>query len=187
MPDFEYSDGKEIINRSDIVEKLSTNPHHLYLIPTVMTGPNSKINKMIENSMKAESNLLSVNNGVIFNKNFAFRGKVSEGDVKNSIAKCMSAGTFGNASNPFKELTSSFNKKSCYVKNKKEETFANLTTLTNNSGITDSLKRIQDRFCKIYKTRAWVSNYVGQGMGEGEFSEASSNLQEVIQAYSDSI
>ena len=44
MPDFEYTDGTEIINRSDIVEKLRTNPNHKFLIPTVMTGPFSNLN-----------------------------------------------------------------------------------------------------------------------------------------------
>lgn len=179
MPEFEYIDGKQMINTSNLTEKLISNPRQIFVIPTVTTSPKSKLSSIIENSMKNESNLLSVSNGIMFNKHFAFKGNV-EGDVENAIAKCMSAGTFKSANY---QPTSSFSRKSCFVKNKLEESFVNLTTLTNNSGISQSFQMLLDRFVKHFSRRAFLHIYTGEGMDQMEFTEAESSLNDLISVY----
>ncbi|KAI3378393.1 hypothetical protein SNEBB_000152, partial [Seison nebaliae] len=48
--------------------------------------------------------------------------------------------------------------------------------LANSTAIGEVWRRLDDKFDQMYKRRAYVHWYVGEGMEEGEFSEARENL-----------
>lgn len=47
-----------------------------------------------------------------------------------------------------------------------------VTMVSNNTAIKESWKVITRKFALMYKKRAFVHHYVGEGMEEGEFEEA---------------
>ncbi len=44
-------------------------------------------------------------------------------------------------------------------------------------------KRIRDGFSGMFRRKAYLHWYIGEGMDEGEFSEADSNLTDLISEY----
>eukprot|EP00040_Diaphanoeca_grandis_P043976 m.10911 g.10911 ORF g.10911 m.10911 type:complete len:465 (-) comp8553_c0_seq1:56-1450(-) len=59
-----------------------------------------------------------------------------------------------------------------------------LLTLSNNTCIVESFKSIEDRFLKLYRSRAYVHHYFDEGMNKDEFSLAHSSLKDLIANYS---
>lgn len=48
--------------------------------------------------------------------------------------------------------------------------------ITNSTAIGDVVSRMDHKFDLMYRKRAFVHHYVGEGMEEGEFAEARENL-----------
>merc|ERR1712032_1303132 len=60
---------------------------------------------------------------------------------------------------------------------------AHATFVGNNSSIQEVFKRISERFTAIFRRRAFLSWYTGEGMDEMEFTEAEANMNDLISEY----
>lgn len=58
-----------------------------------------------------------------------------------------------------------------------------VTMLSNSTAIRDTWQRLVHKFDLMYKKRAFVHHYVGEGMEEGEFAEARGNLTALCMDY----
>jgi hypothetical protein len=57
------------------------------------------------------------------------------------------------------------------------------TFICNSTSIQSLFKRIGDQFSAMYRRKAFVHWYTGEGMDELEFAEAESNLQDLVSEY----
>jgi len=57
------------------------------------------------------------------------------------------------------------------------------TFVGNNTAIKDVWQRIQDQFAAMFSRKAFLHWYTGEGMDEMEFTEAESNMQDLIAEY----
>lgn len=57
------------------------------------------------------------------------------------------------------------------------------TFICNSTSIQSLFKRIGEQFSAMYRRKAFVHWYTGEGMDELEFSEAESNLVDLCQEY----
>ncbi|VDL59601.1 unnamed protein product [Hymenolepis diminuta] len=58
-----------------------------------------------------------------------------------------------------------------------------VTFIGNNTAIQDIFKRIVDQFSAMYKRRAFLHWYTGEGMEESEFEEAKTNIEDLNSEY----
>lgn len=58
-----------------------------------------------------------------------------------------------------------------------------VTFMGNSTAIQDVFKRISEQFSAMFKRKAFLHWYTGEGMDEMEFTEAESNLQDLIAEY----
>jgi len=57
------------------------------------------------------------------------------------------------------------------------------TLLANSTSQQSSFQKILDDFRKMHKAKAYLHWYTGEGMDSDEFSEAASNLEDLISEY----
>jgi len=57
------------------------------------------------------------------------------------------------------------------------------TFLANTTAIREVFKRVHDQFSLMFKRKAFLHWYTGEGMDEMEFSEADSNMNDLIEEY----
>ncbi|GJQ80687.1 hypothetical protein Trydic_g18521, partial [Trypoxylus dichotomus] len=58
-----------------------------------------------------------------------------------------------------------------------------VTMLSNSTAIKEAWERLLHKYIKMFKKRAFVHHYVGEGMEEGEFVDAKENLAALILDY----
>lgn len=57
------------------------------------------------------------------------------------------------------------------------------TFLGNSTAIQETFKRIGEQFTAMYRRKAWLHWYTQEGMDEMEFTEAESNMNDLISEY----
>ena len=57
------------------------------------------------------------------------------------------------------------------------------TFLGNSTSIQEIFKRVGEQFSAMYRRKAWVHWYTGEGMDEMEFTEAESNMNDLVSEY----
>lgn len=183
IPQYDYISNK---NLPPLIEQLKF-PYvdKNFAFATVEFDEKSNLNKIIENSMSSDYNLLSITPNQIMRKHFSFKGKVTQKEVAKPLDKCKSLGKFTEEELKFENFTSSFSTKPLFIDDKLEEKHVNLTTLTIDNGIAQLLDNFEKNVSKLYEKRAYVHYYVGEGMEEGEFSENFSKLGVLIRNYKD--
>jgi len=58
-----------------------------------------------------------------------------------------------------------------------------VTFIGNSTAIQEVFKRVNDQFTAMFRRKAFLHWYTGEGMDEMEFTEAESNLHDVISEY----
>ncbi|GAA5831427.1 hypothetical protein JCM5353_005719 [Sporobolomyces roseus] len=107
-----------------------------------------------------------------------FRGKVSMREIDEAMSSAQTKN-----SNYFVEwIPSNALSASCDVPRKGEK--VSVTFIGNNTAIQELFKRIGDQFSAMFRRKAFLHWYTGEGMDEMEFTEAESNLQDLCAEYS---
>lgn len=57
------------------------------------------------------------------------------------------------------------------------------TLLSNTTAVNDKFKSVAERYSELFKNKPFLHHYTGQGMDEMEFTEAESNLNDIITEY----
>ena len=57
------------------------------------------------------------------------------------------------------------------------------TFIGNSTAIQELFKRINEQFTAMFRRKAFLHWYTGEGMDEMEFTEAESNMQDLISEY----
>lgn len=57
------------------------------------------------------------------------------------------------------------------------------TFIGNNTAIQELFKRISEQFRAMYRRKAFLHWYTGEGMDEMEFTEAESNMNDLVSEY----
>jgi len=58
-----------------------------------------------------------------------------------------------------------------------------VTFIGNSTAIQDIFKRVSEQFTAMFRRKAFLHWYTGEGMDEMEFTEAESNLQDLLSEY----
>ena len=61
--------------------------------------------------------------------------------------------------------------------------FKSSTFIGNSTAIQELFKRISEQFTAMFKRKAFLHWYTGEGMDEMEFTEAESNMNDLISEY----
>ncbi|KDE06900.1 tubulin beta chain [Microbotryum lychnidis-dioicae p1A1 Lamole] len=107
-----------------------------------------------------------------------FRGKVSMREVEDSMLAVQQK----NSAYFVEWIPSNVQTAACDVAPK--ETKMAVTFVGNSTSIQDLFKRVGDQMSAMFKRRAFLHWYTGEGMDELEFSEAESNMQDLVAEYS---
>ncbi|SCV67949.1 BQ2448_70 [Microbotryum intermedium] len=107
-----------------------------------------------------------------------FRGKVSMREVEDSMLSVQQK----NSAYFVEWIPSNVQTAACDVAPK--ESKMAVTFVGNSTSIQDLFKRVGDQMSAMFKRRAFLHWYTGEGMDELEFSEAESNMQDLVAEYS---
>ena len=61
--------------------------------------------------------------------------------------------------------------------------FKSSTFIGNSTAIQELFKRISEQFTAMFKRKAFLHWYTGEGMDEMEFTEAESNMNDLVSEY----
>ncbi|KYK63805.1 tubulin/FtsZ family, GTPase domain-containing protein [Toxoplasma gondii TgCatPRC2] len=118
-----------------------------------------------------------------------YRGDVTPRDVQEGVAAVKEHGTLRFVDWIPTGLKCSMNSRLMCVSPESElaPAFQSCCMLANNTGITSLLEKTLADMYKMFNKRAFVHWFVGEGLEEGEFLEASERLQRTIDDYHESL
>lgn len=106
-----------------------------------------------------------------------YRGKVSIKEVEDQVALVRQR----NQSNFVDWITDNVQTSICSVPPKGVDMTA--TFVANSTSIQELFRRVHDQFQKMFKRKAFLHWYTNEGMDESEFTEAESNITDLIHEY----
>ena len=106
-----------------------------------------------------------------------FRGKVSMKEVDEEMAKVQ----LKNSSSFVEWIPNNVKASVCDVPHKGFNLSS--TFIGNNTCIMELFKRVSAQFAQMFKRRAFLHWYTGEGMDEMEFTEAESNVKDLVSEY----
>ncbi len=116
-------------------------------------------------------------NGRYLTASAVFRGKVSTKEVDQQMLNVQSKN-----SNYFVEwIPNNIKSSVCDIAPAGQKITA--TFLANSTAIQSLFKRVSDQFQAMFKRKAFLHWYTGEGMDEMEFSEAESNMNDLVSEY----
>jgi tubulin beta len=116
-------------------------------------------------------------NGRYLTASAIFRGQVSTKDVDDQMASVQNKNT-----SYFVEWIPN-NIKSSVVNVPPKGLKLSVTFLANTTAIQDVFKRVADQFTMMFRRKAFLHWYTGEGMDEMEFTEAESNMNDLVSEY----
>ena len=105
-----------------------------------------------------------------------FRGKVSTRDVEDEMLKVQNK----NSSYFVEWIPNNIKSSVCNVPPKQPTTDMSATFIGNTTAIQDVFRRISEQFSAMFRRKAFLHWYTGEGMDEMEFTEAESNENDLI-------
>ncbi|GAA5907526.1 hypothetical protein JCM5296_004106 [Sporobolomyces johnsonii] len=106
-----------------------------------------------------------------------FRGKVSMREVDDNMLNVQNK----NSQYFVEWIPSNVQTAHCDIPPK--DTKMSVTFIGNSTSIQELFKRIGDQFTAMFKRKAFLHWYTGEGMDEMEFTEAESNMQDLVAEY----
>lgn len=179
LPDMFYSNG--FCETANLIKNLTSTelPRLHFALPTVTTSktPNY-FNDYNSYWLSSEiRNLADVNynNGKVLSSQFGFMNNSTD---ENTISKTLMK---------MKEKSSMLLKTDFqsinFSTSKNKNATASIVSLTNTSAVCHKFKTMVERFSAMFKRKAFLHFYTGQGMDEMEFTEAESNINDLICEY----
>eukprot|EP00216_Chloropicon_sp_CCMP2111_P003221 CAMPEP_0198242492 /NCGR_PEP_ID=MMETSP1446-20131203/16966_1 /TAXON_ID=1461542 ORGANISM="Unidentified sp, Strain CCMP2111" /NCGR_SAMPLE_ID=MMETSP1446 /ASSEMBLY_ACC=CAM_ASM_001112 /LENGTH=449 /DNA_ID=CAMNT_0043925993 /DNA_START=46 /DNA_END=1395 /DNA_ORIENTATION=+ len=118
-------------------------------------------------------------NGRYLTASALFRGQVSTKDVEDEMLKVQNK----NSAYFVDWIPNNIKSSVCNVAPKLPETELAATFIGNTTAIQDIFRRIADQFSAMFRRKAFLHWYTGEGMDEMEFTEAESNENDLIAEY----
>merc|ERR1712087_604489 len=161
---------------------------HFFLLaqaPLFAPGQGSKVKLSVQeltDQMWSSRNFLAnvkSEDGKYLTASCAYRGNIATQEVDDEIAKIQAK-----MEDDFVQLIPN-NIKSSIISVPPEGTPMSGTFVANTTAIKGAFQRISAQFSKMYKRKAFLHWYKGEGMDEMEFQEADKNVRDLITEYQD--
>eukprot|EP00958_Prasinococcus_capsulatus_P012399 scaffold1236_cov503-Prasinococcus_capsulatus_cf.AAC.4 len=133
----------------------------------------------LTNQIFQASNMMAAadpRNGRYLTASAVFRGKVSTRDVEDEMLKVQNK----NSAYFVEWIPNNIKSSVCNVPPKQPATDMSATFIGNTTAIQDVFRRIAEQFSAMFRRKAFLHWYTGEGMDEMEFTEAESNENDLI-------
>ena len=147
-----------------------------------MTAYNKCSVPEITQQMFQASNMMAAadpRNGRYLTASALFRGKCSTQSVENEIKKIQSK----NSGHFVEWIPNNIKTSVCNVPSTVPKADLSATFIGNTTAIQDVFRRISEQFSVMFRRKAFLHWYTGEGMDEMEFTEAESNSNDLISEY----
>jgi tubulin beta len=140
---------------------------------------NIKVAQLTEQAFSANNMMAACDPraGKYMSVSLVYRGKMSTKDIDEQVIMVQQR----NASFFCEWIPNNIKSSHCKVPH--PDAPHSCTFMGNSTAIKDIYERIRDQFAALYSRKAFIHWYTGEGMDEMEFSEAESNVQDLIAEY----
>ena len=118
-------------------------------------------------------------NGRYLTASALFRGQVSTKDVEDEMLKVQNK----NSAYFVEWIPNNIKSSVCNIAPKIPQADLSATFIGNTTAMQDVFRRISDQFSVMFRRKAFLHWYTGEGMDEMEFTEAESNTNDLISEY----
>jgi len=185
-PSYGYDDEERIIyhmvdilptikTEEDIPHKLPLHFLNISLAPTTSASDQSSIMR----DVFSEKNILTSTNprrGKYLSSVTIFRGQITD-EMSNAFYMCIAKDYM------FAHIKGDRNNHMIKLGLSRKDVKAEVALITDNTAIQEMFKRIAEQFTVMFRRKAYLHWYTGEGMDEMEFTEAESNLSDLITEY----